>query len=410
MKDFNRELEKYAQLAIKVAVNIQPGQTLVISSPIVAADFVRKLTKEAYLAGAKNVHIEWSDEEITLTKFLNAPEESFREFPMWKAKGFEEMAEDGAAFLSISASNPDLLKSVDPQRISIANKTSALAMQGYRRYTQSGRVSWAVLSVPTKEWAAKVFPGLDEESQVTKLWENIFKVTRVDQDDPIKAWEDHIKNLNRRLDYLNSKRFKKLFYNSPGTDLIVELPPTHLWVGGGLTNAKGSYFIPNIPTEEVFTLPTKTGVNGTVTSTKPLNYSGNLIEDFSLTFKDGKIVEFTAQKGYETLKKLIETDSGSNYLGEVALVPHHSPVSDSGVIFYNTLFDENASSHFAIGTAYPICIKGGTEMTKEELENNGVNVSLTHVDFMIGSEHMSIQGETDDGSIESIFINGNWVV
>ncbi len=408
MENFEKMLEKYAELAVTVGVNIQKGQTLVINAPIVAADFIRKVSKKAYEAGAKNVHVEWKDEELSLIKFMNAPDEAFKEFPLWKANGYEQLAKDGAAFLTISATNPDLLKDVNPERIANANKTSAIAMKEYRKYSQTGKISWGIVSVPTKEWAAKVFPDLLPEERIEKLWENIFKVTRVDVANPVNAWKEHIDNLKNKMDYLNNKRFKKLFYKAPGTDLTVELPHNHLWVGGGLTDEKGTYFIPNMPTEEVFTMPLKDGVNGVLSSTKPLNYGGNTIENFTFTFEKGKIVEFTAEKGYETLKKLIETDDGSHYLGEVALVPHSSPVSDCNIIFYNTLFDENASCHFAIGAAYPLCIEGGTSMSKDDLEKNSANTSLTHVDFMIGSPEMNIDGETADGEIEAIFRNGNW--
>lgn len=408
MLNFENMLEKYAELAVKIGVNIQNGQTLVINAPIPAAEFVRKVAKKAYEAGAKNVHVEWSDEETTLIKFMNAPEEAFSEYPMWKAKGMEEMAEGGAAFLTISASNPDLLRDVNPERVAAANKTAAKALENYKKYVMSGKCCWGIVSVPTKEWSAKIFPGLNEEERVEKLWENTFKVTRVDREDPVEAWKEHINNLNSRLQYLNTKKFKKLYYKAPGTDLTVELPEKHIWAGGGLTSDNGTYFIPNIPTEEVFTLPLKTGVNGVLSSTKPLNYGGNLIENFKLTFENGKIIDFSAEKGYDTLKKLIETDEGSHYLGEVALVPHHSPVSDSNIIFYNTLFDENASCHFALGSAYPLCLEGGNSMSKEQLQENGANVSLTHVDFMIGSPEMNIDGETADGKLEAIFRNGNW--
>lgn len=410
MKNLKDNIRKYAELAIKVGVNIKEGQTLVINAPIEANFFVREVAKVAYDHGAKNVHVEWNDEELTLIKYLNAPDEAFKEFPEWKAKGYEKMAEENAAFLSISASNPNLLKNVDPERIATANKTGAIAMMDFRKYIQTGKVCWAIVSIPTKEWSAKIFPELNEEERINKLWENIFNVTRVNTENPIESWNEHINNLKQKIDYLNDKKFVKLIYKATGTDLSVELPEKHLWVGGGLTSQNGTYFVPNMPTEEVFTMPLKEGVNGVLSSTKPLNYGGTLIEDFTLTFENGKIIKFTAQKGYETLKKLIETDEGSHYLGEVALVPFDSPVSNSNIIFYNTLFDENASSHFALGSAYPLCIEDGAKMTKEELEKNGANVSLTHVDFMIGSKDMNIDGITKDGKTIAIFRNGDWAI
>lgn len=408
MDSFNNTLKKYAELAVKVGVNIQKGQTLVINSPIECAEFARLLSKEAYNAGAKEVHVEWSDEELALIKFMNAPEEAFKEFPRWKAEGYEALAKNGAAFLSISASNPELLRDVDPKRISDANKTRSIALKKYREYIMNSTVAWSIVSIPTVGWAKKVFPNLSEEDAVAKLWENIFKIVRVDKDVPVESWNEHLKNLQDKVDFLNSKRFKKLNYVSKDTDLTIELPEKHIWAGGGEYNLKKTYFVANMPTEEVFTLPLKTGVNGKVKSTKPLNYSGNLIDNFTLTFKDGKIIAFSAEKGYETLKKLIETDEGSHYLGEVALVPYDSPISNSNIIFYNTLFDENASCHLALGEAYPICLEGGSEMNSEELEKAGANNSLTHVDFMIGSADLNITGETEDGEVVRIFKDGNW--
>jgi len=408
MNNFNNMLEKYAELAVKVGVNIQAGQTLVVNSPIECAEFTRLVAKVAYKAGAKDVHIEWSDDELTLIKYLNAPDEAFKDFPAWKAASLEELAKNGAAFLSISASNPELLKNVNPERIADANKARSVAIKKYREYIMNSTVAWSVVSIPTKGWAKKVFSDFSEEEAVAKLWESIFNIVRVDTEDPVEAWNEHLNNMNEKVNFLNEKKFKKLHYVSNGTDLYIELPEKHLWAGGGEYNAKKTYFVANMPTEEVFTLPLKTGVNGTVKSTKPLNYSGNLINNFTLTFKDGKIVDFTAEEGYETLKKLIETDDGSCYLGEVALVPYDSPISNSNIIFYNTLFDENASCHLAFGMAYPICLEGGSEMNEEELEKAGANSSLTHVDFMIGSEDLDILGETAAGEQMQIFKHGNW--
>ena len=328
MDNFENLLNKYAELSVRVGVNLQKGQTLVINSPIECAEFTRIVAKEAYKVGAKEVHVEWSDEELTLIKFMNAPEEAFKEFTKWKAEGYEDLAKNGAAFLSISASNPELLKDVDPKRIAESNKTRSIALKKYREYIMNSTVSWSIVSIPTKAWSKKVFPNLSDENAIEKLWENIFKIVRVDKDDPIDAWNDHLDNLQKKVKFLNEKRFKKLHYISKDTDLTIELPEKHIWAGGGEYNSKQTYFVANMPTEEVFTLPLKTGVNGKVKSTKPLNYSGNLIDNFTLLFKDGKIVDFSAEKGYETLKKLIETDEGSHYLGEVALVPYDSPISN----------------------------------------------------------------------------------
>lgn len=408
MDKFSETLKKYAELAVKTGVNIQKGQTLVINSPIECAEFTRLAAECAYKAGAKDVHVEWGDEELALIKYINAPEETFKEFPKWKADGYEELAKNGAAFLSISASNPELLKDVDSKRIAEANKTRSIALKNYREYIMNSTVAWSVISIPTKGWAKKVFPTFSEEEAVEKLWENIFKIVRVDKADPVSAWNEHLKNMNEKVEFLNNKKFKKLHFVSNYTDLTIELPEKHLWAGGGEYNSKGTYFVANMPTEEVFTLPLKTGVNGKVKSTKPLNYGGNLIDNFTLTFKNGRIVDFSAEQGYETLKKLIETDEGSHYLGEVALVPYDSPISNSNIIFYNTLFDENASCHLAFGMAYPTCIEGGSEMNEDDLEKAGANTSLTHEDFMIGSADLDIVGETQNGENIQVFKNGNW--
>ncbi|MGG4494744.1 aminopeptidase [Brevibacillus reuszeri] len=405
---FDLYFERYAELAVKIGVNVQPMQTLVITAPISTAPFVRAVAKKAYEAGAKHVVMDWTDDELTRLKFDLAPDEAFAEYPLWKAKGLEEMAENGAAFLYVTASNPDLLKGVALERISASNKAAGQALNTFRNYTMSDKVSWCVLAVPSVQWASMVFPNLPAEEQEAALWDAIFRATRADMDDPVKAWHDHHAALNSKVDLLNEKQYRYLHYTAPGTELTIELPPKHIWIGGGGHNENGVFFMANMPTEEVFTAPLKNGVNGTVSSTKPLSYHGNLIEDFTLTFKNGKIVEATAKKGEDSLKQLIETDEGSHYLGEVALVPHLSPISQSNIIFFNTLFDENASNHLAIGNAYSVNIENGAKMSKEELEQYGINTSLTHVDFMIGSAEMDIDGETAEGSREPIFRKGNW--
>lgn len=405
---FERNLEKYAELAVKVGVNIQPGQTLLIRTPIDAAPFVRKISKKAYEAGAKQVYIEWSDEECSLIKYLNAPEEAFNEFPQWISDQYVSIAKEGGAFLSIYAQNPDLLKDVDPQRVANAQKASAMALQEWRSYTLSDKCKWSIVSVPTEAWATKVFPGVSTEEAIEKMWDAIFKCTRVDGQDPIEAWVNHNADLKTRVKFLNENNFKTLKFKSSKTDLTMELPEGHIWISGSSKDPNSVDFNANIPTEEVFSMPHKHGVNGVVSSTKPLVYGGNVIDNFTLTFKDGKIVDFTAEQGYDTLSKLIDTDEGSHYLGEVALVPFDSPISNSGIVFFNTLYDENASCHFALGAAYKSCIKNGTDIPKEDSDKYGINESLTHVDFMIGSADMDIVGETYEGKTVQIFKDGNW--
>lgn len=405
-KDF---LKKYADLAVKSGVNIQKGQKLVINTPIECAEFSRMIAEVAYEVGAKDVVMNWSDEKFSKIRFMKAPDEVFESMPDYERDLYIQNVRDGAAFLSIHAADPELMKDVNPNRLAAAQKTRRLAIKEFNEKLMSNQNAWSVISVPTAGWAKKVFPGVSEEEAIERLWESIFKIVRVDRENPVNAWEDHKSNLKEKLEFLNAANMKTLHYkNNKGTDLNVELPEGYIFLGGSEHTQDGIEFLANMPTEEVFSMPLKTGVNGTVVSSKPLNYGGNLIDNFSLTFKNGRIVDFSAESGYDTLKHLIETDEGSHYLGEVALVPFHSPISDSNIVFYNTLYDENASCHFAIGKAYSVCIEKGTEMNEEELAKAGVNDSLTHVDFMVGTEDLNITATTKDGKEIEIFKNGDW--
>lgn len=407
----NLLLEKYARLVINTGLNLQPKQTLVITSPIECAPFTRLVSQLAYEAGARDVVIQWRDELFSKIRFLHAPEEVFEEFPEWQKEFYLSYVHQGAAFLSISASDPELMKDVNPERIMKAQKVSSTALKDYRNRLMSNKNVWCVISLPTRSWAKKVFPHLSEDESVQKLWEVILKTVRADTENPLFAWDEHIINLKKRIDFLNSLSLKTLYYtNSLGTDLTIELPENHLWLGGSEFTPDGLEFVANMPTEEVFTLPKKTGVNGRVVSSMPLNYNGNLIEHFSLTFKDGRIVDYSAKRGYETLKTIIDTDEGSHFLGEVALVPYDSPISNSNILFYNTLFDENASCHLAFGKAYPVCIKNSTSMNQDDLEQAGVNESLVHVDFMIGTSDLEILGRTIENKEIPVFKNGNFIL
>ncbi len=406
--NFQEKLLNYAELAVKVGVNLQKGQFLYISASTDTLEFVRVVTKVAYEAGAKQVFVDFTDDQITRLRYELAPNDSFDFFPSWKVQEREWLAEQGAAFMSIVSQSPDLLKGIQPSRIATFQKAAGTALSKYRQYVQSDKIAWTVIAHPSADWAAKVFPDLPREKQVDALWEAIFKATRADAENPIAAWKTHNEILHEKVDYLNAKKYKKLHYTAPGTDLTIELPAGHLWCGAGSINEKGDAFMANMPTEEVFTVPHKTGVNGYVSSTKPLSYGGNIIDQFKVTFEQGRIVAVEAQEGEEVLRNLVETDEGSHYLGEVALVPHHSPISNSGLLFFNTLFDENASNHLAIGSAYAFCLEGGKKMSREELLDNGLNQSITHVDFMIGSANMDIDGITEDGKVEPIFRQGNW--
>lgn len=411
MVDFQKRLNDYAKLTVEVGINLQKGQPLVISAPVEGADFVRLLAKNAYEHGASDVFINWHDDALTKLKYENAPMQVFESFPKWRADTMIDYAEKGAGFISIHADDPELLKDADPKKIAAANKSSGIGMKEFRKYTMNDINSWCVISIPTKGWASRVFRDVDEERAVELLWEAIFKATRMDLEDPVHAWQEHIRTLEQKVTYLNEKQFKSLHYTSSnGTDLTIELPEGHKWAGGDGPNSKGVRFVANMPTEEVFTLPHKDGVNGVVYSTKPLNYGGNLIDKFKITFKDGKVVDFEAEVGEEILKDLLDIDEGAKYLGEVALVPYSSPISESNIVFLNTLFDENASCHLAFGKAYPTSIEGGENMSEEELKSAGVNNSLTHEDFMIGSKDLSIVGKTKTGEVIQIFMDGEWAI
>jgi aminopeptidase len=404
-------LAKYARLIVETGLNLHPKQILVITSPIECAPFIRLVSQMAYEAGAQDVVIQWRDELFSKIRFLNAPEEVFDDFPEWQKEFYLSYVRQDAAFLSISASDPELMKDVNPERMTKAQKASNTALKEYRDRLMSNRNVWCVVSMPTVSWAKKVFPHLSEDEAMEKLWEAILKTVRVDTENPRVSWNKHKANLKARMDILNSLNLKSLHYqNSLGTDISIELPENHIWLGGSEFTPEGLEFIANMPTEEVFTLPNKTGVNGKVFSSMPLNFNGNLIEQFSLTFKDGKIVDYSAKKGYETLKTIIETDEGSHFLGEVALVPYDSPISNSKILFYNTLFDENASCHLALGKAYPVCLKNSETLNQEDLTKLGVNESLVHVDFMIGTSDLDILGRTSDGKEIQIFKNGNLVL
>lgn len=408
MLSFKQKLENYALLAVKVGVNIQSGQTLVLNADIAAAELVRLIVRNAYEAGAKLVKVNYTDEQVTRTRYDLAPRDSFLEPPQWHADELADLARSGAAFLTIISANPDLLNGVEPGRISDHQRTTGQAMAPYREMMMSNQVSWSGIAFPSPSWAAKVFPEAPPEEQVELLWNAIFEAVRADQENPVEAWSRHLAGLKQRCDLLNTSKFRKLHYTAPGTDLTIELPEGHIWCQAGAVNGRGVPFLANIPTEEVFTAPLKTGANGTVSSTKPLSYGGNIIDKFTLTLENGKVTDFKAEVGQEALASLLAMDEGAAYFGEVALVPYHSPISESGILYYTTLYDENASCHLALGAAYAFTLQDGISMTKEQLAEKGMNQSLTHVDFMMGSPEMNIDGITENGKIEPIFRNGNW--
>lgn len=405
---FEQKLDHYADLAVKVGANVQKGQEVIIKAPVDAARLVRLVTEKAYQAGAKRVYYNWTDDKLDFLRLKYAPDEAIKEYPAWEAEGLETLVKRGAACIDIRPPELDSLKGIDPERVALDKRVTWEALDAYYDYRMADRVSWTIVAYPTDEWAEKLFPEESPGAAIGKLWDIVFKLTRADRDDPVQAWKEHQQTLDQKLSVLNQRKYRKLHYHAPGTDLTIAFDEAYQWDGGAGKNSAGVSFFPNIPTEEVFTLPLKTGVNGTVTSTKPLNYAGTLIENLSLTFENGRIVRSSADSGYEIIKRLIETDEGSHYLGEVALVPNDSPISKSGRVFYTTLFDENASCHLAIGKAYPKCLTDGENMSSEQLAAHGANTSLVHVDFMIGSDKLDIDGETASGETEPVFRNGLW--
>lgn len=410
MSDLEQQLAKYAELIVRSGVNVQQGQDVCISGSIETAPLVRFIAQKAYEAGARNVYLDWHDDALTRLQFEQAAEDVFSQFPAWDSLKRNTLVNKGAAFISIVSSNPDILAGIDPQRISNHQKASGQALEHFRRCIQANKVTWTVVAAASHAWAKKVFPHLSADEAVMQLWTTIFTFVRLDSPNPLQAWTQHHETLHKKMEQLNKKRFHKLHYRAPGTDLTIELPAKHLWVGAGSVNEQQIPFIANMPTEEVFTVPHKFGVNGYVSSTKPLSYGGNVIHHFTLTFANGRIVKVDAEQGKEILHHLIATDEGAHYLGEVALVPQQSPISQSNLLFYNTLFDENASHHLAIGSGYAFNVEGGTTMSTEELAACGVNTSITHVDFMIGSAEMNIDGIDKNGNCEPIFRQGNWAL
>ncbi|MBO8161254.1 MAG: aminopeptidase [Thermosipho sp. (in: Bacteria)] len=398
-------LKKYAEVVLKIGLNLQKGQRLFIRAPIDARDFVETITDIAYDLGAYDVYVKWSDEVLTKIKLKKASDDALKEVPEWEIKASEDLLNKKAALLSITGGDPDILKDVPPNKIGIAAKARNLAMKDISKRIMSNEISWCVAAYPTEKWAKKVF-GTDNSKE--KLFEYILKSSRI-EGDPVENWKEHISNLQRITNFLNKMQFDFLHYEGPGTDLKVGLPKNHVWISGAQDNSDGITFVPNIPTEEIFTAPHKDQINGIVKNSLPLAYAGNIIDNFTLEFKDGKIVNYKAETGEDVLKTILETDEGAKSLGEVALVPVDSPIYQMKTIFYNTLFDENAASHFAFGRAYSSCIKNGEKLSEEELKAAGLNVSITHVDFMIGNEQMKVTGYKNGEKIV-IMENGKWII
>ena len=412
MKTLQEKQAEYARLLLTEGLALQKGQLLAIDCPVDQAWFARLCAHAAYEMGCREVVMNWSDDLLAREKYLHAADEVFDTVHSWTADFFEKVSAEGGAWLAIHAADPENLKGCDPDRIQRAQIASGKALANFRKRETNNEFPWCVCSIPTEKWAQKVFPGMDTAAAMEKLWNTILTCSYVtDAGDAVANWHAHIEELHRRTEVLNACDFKTLHYtNSLGTNLTVELPEGHFWAGGAeKCVTSGVLFSANIPSEEVFTLPLKTGVNGVVHASKPLSLHGNLIENFGFELKDGKIIRAFAEKGEEVLQKAIAVDEGASYLGEVALVPYDSPISNSGILFYNTLFDENAACHFAFGEAYP-CIKGAEGMTAEELARRGANESMTHVDFMVGTADLSITGTTKDSREIPVFVDGNFAL
>ena len=409
LENFNENLKKYARLIAEMGVNVQDNHTVVLQISVDQAPLARLITEEAYRLGAAEVIVQWSDETIQREFLAHAATDRIENVPQYKIDQTDDWIAKGASRISVVSSNPDALAGVDAQRVAAFQTANGKALVNLRKATQANKVSWTVVAAASEGWAAKVFPELaTSEEQVDALWNEIFKTTRIYEENPVIAWDIHDKKLQEKAAELNEQQFTALHYTAPGTDLTIGLPKNHLWEGAGSYHARGEEFMANMPTEEVFTAPDSRRVDGYVSSTKPLSYAGTIISGMKFTFKDGKVVDFSAEQGEEALKNLLAIDEGAKHLGEVALVPDPSPISQSGLIFYNTLFDENASNHLAFGSAYAFNLQGGTEMSEEELAEAGLNRSQTHVDFMVGSDKMNIDGIKEDGTIVPVFRNGDW--
>ena len=407
---FEEKLRNYARLAVQVGVGVKPGQRLLVQAPVETAALARLVVREAYAAGASFVDVRWDDDDVQLARFELAPDGTFEQISRWRVDAEIETAEAGGAVLAIRATNPNLLGSVDAERVATHQRTLAAYRRPYTAQVMTNRLNWNLISAPVSGWAELMFPDASAEQAVEQQWDAIFAATRADQPDPVALWETHLGDLKRRRDLLTGKQYAALHFRGGGTDLTVGLADDHVWGGGAADTPAGITFTANIPTEEVWTAPHRERVDGTVVSTKPLSYNGTLIDGIRIEFKDGRITKASAGKGESALLKMIDTDEGSHRLGEVALVPHSSPISRSGLFFFNTLYDENAASHIAIGSAYRFNVRGGVDMPLEDFLAAGGNDSLTHVDWMIGSGEMDVDGVAKDGTREAVMRAGEFVM
>ncbi|MGJ8801918.1 aminopeptidase [Staphylococcus aureus] len=411
LTNYKEKLQQYAELLVKVGMNVQPKQPVFIRSSVETLELTHLIVEEAYHCGASDVRVVYSDPTLKRLKFENESVEHFanHELKSYDVEARMDYVKRGAANLALISEDPDLMDGIDSQKLQAFQQQNARAFKGYMESVQKNQFPWVVAAFPSKAWAKRVYPELSVEEAYIKFIDEVFDIVRIDGNDPVENWRQHIANLSVYAQKLQQKNYHALHYVSEGTDLTVGLAKNHIWEDAtSYVNGKEQAFIANIPTEEVFTAPDRNRVDGYVTNKLPLSYNGTIIDQFKLMFKDGEIIDFSAEKGEAVLKDLINTDEGSRRLGEVALVPGDSPISNRNTIFYNTLFDENAACHLAIGSAYAFNIQGGTEMTVEEKIASGLNDSNVHVDFMIGSSDLTIYGIFEDGSKELVFENGNW--
>jgi aminopeptidase len=405
---FECKLDRLAEVAVTVGLGLARGQELVISAPLEALPLVRRITEHAYRAGASLVSTLFADDEATLLRYQHAPDESFDKAAVWLQDGLAAAYRSGAARLAITGANPALLAGQDTKKVSRANVAFSKASRPALELITRHEINWTIVAAATPAWAKLVFPQLPENEALASLWEAIFRTTRIETPDPVAEWRAHGARLQSRVSLLNEKRFSALRYKGPGTDLTIGLADDHWWCGGGSTAKNGIAGFPNMPTEEVFTTPHKERVDGVVRSSKPLSYQGTLIDGIHVEFKGGRITGATAQQGEAILQSMIDTDDGARRLGEVALVPHSSPIAQSGLLFWNTLFDENAASHIALGQSYSTCLMHGDSLNDAELSSKGANASLIHVDWMIGSGELDVDGVWADGSSIPLMRNGEW--
>jgi aminopeptidase len=407
---FDEKLDRLAEVAIRVGLNLQPGQELLLTAPTDALPLVRRITEQAYRAGALLVTTFLADDACILSRFQQAPDASFDYAPAWLQDAIALAFKNGSARMAIAGANPALLAKQDPAKVSRANIAASKAAKPAMEMITRHEINWTIVASATPEWAKLVFPGEPVDTAMSKLWEAIFQTSRITGDDPVADWLAHGARLKQRVDLLNAKRYAALRFKSHdgSTDLTVGLADQHLWAGGGTTAGNGVYCQPNIPTEECFTTPHKDRVDGIVQASKPLSHQGTLIENIRCRFQAGRIVEASATAGEDALNRLISTDDGARRLGEVALVPADSPIARSGILFWSTLFDENAASHIALGQAYSTCLIGGEKMDQDALSALGANSSLIHVDWMIGSTQMDIDGIAANGTVEPLMRSGAW--